>query len=269
MTIEQIGVFTPEQARELWQDYLTRKQSNPQMQKNYPQRRELQETSPHRVFVKNTESETVPAYGCLRITGTAESGGRMALTVEKPSSTDGEFVFNGPYPIAASGVGWAYRFGVVNMLGNAPASANATYLPIINAWQIEEGNGPFVVFGEDTTITGGLIGRFVGGGESGSKIISFAIISSDPTLRSAQVEIRQRSFTGTVFGSTLDDTVVTVYDTDGCYLNEPNVDLTGRNGKAVLMYVDAEAEAAHFPDYDVPTQYWNVLSLCCPNVVCE
>jgi len=107
------------------------------------------------------------------------------------------------------------------------------------------------------------------GGESGSKIISFAIISSDPTLRSAQVEIRQRSFTGTVFGSTLDDTVVTVYDTDGCYLNEPNVDLTGRNGKAVLMYVDAEAEAAHFPDYDVPTQYWNVLSLCCPNVVCE
>jgi len=105
--------------------------------------------------------------------------------------------------------------------------------------------------------------------ESGSKIISFSIISSDPTLRSAQVEIRQRSFIGTVFGSTLDDTVVTVYDTDGCYLNEPNVDLTGRNGKAVLMYVDSEAEAAHFPDYDVPTQYWNVLSLCCPNVVCE
>lgn len=103
----------------------------------------------------------------------------------------------------------------------------------------------------------------------GSKIISFSIISSDPTLRSAEVEIRQRSFTGTVYGSTLGDTVVTVYDTDGCFLNEPNVDLTGRNGKAVLMYTDAEAEAIHFPDYDVPAQYWNVLNLCCPNVVCE
>lgn len=37
--IEQIGVFTPEQARQLWQDYLTRTQSNPQLQQNYPQRR--------------------------------------------------------------------------------------------------------------------------------------------------------------------------------------------------------------------------------------
>lgn len=104
---------------------------------------------------------------------------------------------------------------------------------------------------------------------SGTKIISFSITSSDPTIRSALVEIRQRSFTGTVYGSILDDSVVTVYDTDGCFLNEPNVDLTGRNGKAVLMYVDAEAEAVHFTDYTVPTKYWNVISLCCPNTVCE
>lgn len=105
--------------------------------------------------------------------------------------------------------------------------------------------------------------------DNGARIISFAIVSSDPALRSAQVEIRQRSFPGTVYGSTLEDSVVEVYDTDGCYLNEPNVDLTGRLGKAVLMLVDAEAEAAHFPTGTVPVKYWNVLSLCCPSIVCE
>ncbi len=104
---------------------------------------------------------------------------------------------------------------------------------------------------------------------SGSQMIAFSIVSSDPAIRSALVEIRQRSFAGPVYGSTLDDTVVTVYDTDGCYLNEPNVDLTGRNGHAELMLTDAEAESVHFPDYDVPPKYWKVIGLCCPNTVCE
>jgi hypothetical protein len=109
-----------------------------------------------------------------------------------------------------------------------------------------------------------------GGGGSGTKIISFAIVSSDPTTRSAQVEIRQRSFDGTVYGSTLNDEVVEVFDTDGCYLNEPNVELTGRLGKAVLMKVDDEAAETHFADaYDPPVWYWNVLSVCCPSTICE
>lgn len=110
----------------------------------------------------------------------------------------------------------------------------------------------------------------VGGSGGGMEIISFSINSSDPLTRSADVEIRQRSFAGTVYGSTLDDTNVIVYDTDGCYLNEPNVDLTGRLGKAVLMLVDDEAAATHFADsYEVPEKYWNVLTLCCPHFTCE
>ena len=109
-----------------------------------------------------------------------------------------------------------------------------------------------------------------GGGGAGASILSFLIISSDPTLRSALVEIKQRAFSGQVFGSTLSDTVVTVYDTDGCLLNEPNVDLTGRRGKAVLMNNDDEAGEIHFGGKGQgPAKYWNVLSLCCPQVVCE
>lgn len=124
----------------------------------------------------------------------------------------------------------------------------------------------------------------ISGGGGGAQIIAFAVVSVDPVHRSAQVEIRQRTFRGKVYGSILEDSVVTVYDTDGCYLNEPDVDLTGRLGKATLMYVDQEAIDAHFFDLNddtdcsdgsgtgpacVPTRYWNVISLCCPATICE
>jgi hypothetical protein len=123
-----------------------------------------------------------------------------------------------------------------------------------------------------------------GGQTEAGETISFAIISNDPTTRTALVEIRQRTFRGQTYGSFLEDTVVYVHDTDGCYLNEPNVDLTGRLGKAILMYVDQEAAEVHFPedafgsscdtDYSslvgcAPEKYWNVISLCCPSTICE
>jgi len=68
MTIEQIGVFTPEQARELWQDYLTRKQSNPQLQKNYPQRRPPQEFIPRFKRAVAAEDVTAPASSLVAMT---------------------------------------------------------------------------------------------------------------------------------------------------------------------------------------------------------
>ncbi len=110
-----------------------------------------------------------------------------------------------------------------------------------------------------------------GGGRGGeTQIINFQIVSNNPTTRTALVQIEQRAFTGAVYGSDLEDTVVYVYDTDGCYLNEPSVDLTARRGKAVLMYTDDSAAELHFPDdYDPPAKYWCVLSICCPNVACE
>lgn len=161
--MDAIGVFTPEQARLLWQEYQNRKQLEPHVQHNYPQRRSIDEVSPHRVFVKNSEDETIPPYACMRITGTQVIGGRTALTVEKPTSTSGEFVFNSQYEIEASGNGWAYRFGIVVMLGDAPSAAGVSYLPIVASWEIEEGAGPFVVFGEHNATVRALIGRFAGG----------------------------------------------------------------------------------------------------------
>lgn len=168
--MDEIGVFTPEQARLIWQDYQTRRQLQPHVSQNYPQRRPVDEVSPHRVFVKNSEAETIPAYACMRITGTEVVGGRTALTVEKPTDIDGEFVFNSQFAIAANAVGWAYRYGVVVMLGDGetPTAANAQYVPMVGEWTIEEGGGPFIVFGEHNAADDALIGRFAGGSGSGS-----------------------------------------------------------------------------------------------------
>jgi hypothetical protein len=94
--MDQIGVFTPEQARELWQDYQSRKQLNPQVSKNYPERRPIDEVSPHRVFVKNTSGETCPAYGCLQITGVEIVGGLF------PGD---EVVTRGAYALSFAGKG--------------------------------------------------------------------------------------------------------------------------------------------------------------------
>lgn len=82
MTIEQIGVFTPEQARQLWQDYLTRTQSNPQLQQNYPQRRELNEHRPRRLQVKLRE-DLLAAVDSWTDPSTA-----TATVFEKYDSTD-------------------------------------------------------------------------------------------------------------------------------------------------------------------------------------
>lgn len=100
--------------------------------------------------------------------------------------------------------------------------------------------------------------------------INFQVVSSDPTTRSALVQIEQRTFRGQAYGSILNDEVVYVYDTRGCYLNKPNEDLTGRFGFAVLMYVDDAAAELHFSEqYEPPERYWCVQDLCCPNIVCE
>jgi hypothetical protein len=179
--MDQIGVFTPEQARMLWQDYLNRQQLKPQLTKNYPTRRTLDEVSPHRVFVKNTTAETIPPFACMRIIGTEVVGNRTALRVEKPTSTDGQFVFNCEFPIppvstGVAGVGWAYRFGIVVMRGDAPSEPNVEYSPIVASWDIEESSGPFTVFGDyeiegtQFAYTPLLIGRIQSAGGAGESI---------------------------------------------------------------------------------------------------
>ena len=164
--MDDIGVVSPELMRAMVDDFRRRQQLQPHISQNYPQRRPIDEPSPHRVFVRNDSAETCPAYGCLQITGVAVVGGMTVITIDKPSTLTGEYLFNSPYPIAAGGNGWAYRYGIVIALGNgtAPTAVNVTYQPVVSTWTIEESAGGFfTVFGEHNVATDAVIGRFDGG----------------------------------------------------------------------------------------------------------
>jgi hypothetical protein len=158
--MSEIGALPPESLRMLWMDYLERKQQAPQIQQNFPQRRIVDEPSPHRVFIRNDSGETMPAFGCGQVTGTADVGGVTCVTIEKPADACGEYVFNSEFEIADGANGWAYRFGIVPMLGTGTLSQCGRYAPVADSWSIANGPGPFVVYGQYDT--GIAYGRIVG-----------------------------------------------------------------------------------------------------------
>ena len=266
--MDEIGVFSPEQARLLWQDYLTRRQVQPQTLANYPQRRQIDEPSPHRVFVRNDAYEECPAYGCMQITGVAEVGGQTVVTIDKPSSTDGEFLFNCQYAIPAGGNGWAYRYGVVIAIGEPPATANTVYQPIIDSWEIGEGGSLFVVFGEHNVVDRGLIGRFaVSGG--GGLTIRFRIVASY-FCGECYVDARVISVPfGVSVGSlpdvdTYDNNAVRIYDRTGRYFNRPPEDLLNLIGHATYL---TPLEDGPCPDTIFSS--WECIGLPCSEETCD
>ncbi len=108
-----------------------------------------------------------------------------------------------------------------------------------------------------------------GGGGGGSNAFLFQVVSSDPSIRRALVQIETRTFTGPAYGSTLDDTVVYIYDRMGCLLNEPNVNLTGRWGRAELYIWGNAAFPTWFAAGDEPSKIWLITNLCCPQTSCS
>jgi hypothetical protein len=235
--IDKIAAFTPGQARELWQWYQSQKQLPQSMTKHLPERRPVEDVSPHRVFVKNMSEETCPAYGCMQIVGTDIVAGRTVVTVDKPTSVDGEYLFNSQFPIETNKYGWAYRYGVVVMLGDPPAVPVSTYQPVVDEWTIAEGDGPFMVFGEHGDEDGQLIGRFAGGGGSGPATILFEIVrvlrGVGLNCNAMECEVLNVSCKGPS-GVSIGD-LVAVYDEIGCVFNAPEYLLLGRRGYAIQM----------------------------------
>lgn len=181
MADREIGSFTREQARLLWLDYQERKQLQPHIQHNFPVRREIDEPSQHRMFVKNNSGEEIPAFACMQVDGLQMVGDTGYVKVIKPDASCGEFVFNSQFPIPIGGYGWAYSFGQVRMRGtfSTPFSACDRYQPTSGQWTISKGPGPFVVYGADTAFSGVLRGRIVG--EScKAKWIKFYYDPADP-----------------------------------------------------------------------------------------
>ena len=84
--MDDIGVFSPEQARTLWQDYQRRQQLAPQISQNYLQRRPIVESYRHRPAVIGSAlisptSSLVAATSCTVYFLELQSGGTQALNV--------------------------------------------------------------------------------------------------------------------------------------------------------------------------------------------
>lgn len=117
----------------------------------------------HRVFVRNASGYTVPPFGCMQVAGTEEYSGRTVITVTRPTSLCGEYVFNSEFEIPNGEPGWAYSHGQVRMIGSAGTYESCKrFAPIVGSFEVEEGPGPFLVYGADSSYDGAVRGRIVG-----------------------------------------------------------------------------------------------------------
>lgn len=100
--------------------------------------------------------------------------------------------------------------------------------------------------------------------------VRFKIVSSDPTTLSglANIIAWDYGFSKTQIPATIaGNTVIEICDPMGCFLNEPNVDLTDRAGVAV--YRDADAIDNCRTGYAPFDGVWEVTSLCCKLLSCD
>ena len=109
-----------------------------------------------------------------------------------------------------------------------------------------------------------------GGGSGRVTSVRFKIVSSDPTTLSglANIIAWDYGFSKTQIPATIaGNTVIEICDPMGCFLNEPNVDLTDRAGVAV--YRDADLIDNCRTGYAPFDGVWEVTSLCCKLLSCD
>ena len=273
-----IGVFTPEQARMLWQDYLARQQLPPQQTQHFPQRRPVDDVAQHRVLVKNTTEEEIPQFACMRVTGVSLVGDRTVIEVEKPSSTDGEFLFNCEYAIPVedteadppqSGVGWAYRYGIVRAIREEPEDPdyppdiepNSLWGPIVDSWAIAPDGTLFTVFGRDDRNENGLIGRFAGGGAIGGFAIVIPTGEPVPGIGAICDAVLAEVFTSSCGSGVAAGDIIQIWDLCRNWLNLP-VELMTETS----FYV--QKVKVHEDEYNRPPALegdcrWVVTGMCC------
>ena len=112
--------------------------------------------------------------------------------------------------------------------------------------------------------------QFQGGGGGRVTSVRFNIVSSDPTTLSglAYIIAWDYGFSKTQIPATIaGNTVIEICDPMGCFLNEPNVDLTNRAGVAV--YRDADVIDNCRTGYAPFPGVWEVTSLCCKLLSCD
>lgn len=101
--------------------------------------------------IKNTESNVIPAYGCVEVVGTAdEANGPNYITVKKPTSTGVHFLFNGSGEIEANGYGVAQTGDILRAYKSTGSlTLGNRWRPTASQYYLTKGIGNYVVYGAD------------------------------------------------------------------------------------------------------------------------
>jgi hypothetical protein len=86
----------------------------------------FRDTPDGRFIFRNVSGETVPAFGCIKVTGVTLAGERYCLSGDKPDGTHGVFVFNSIEPVAAGENGVCFAGPICRAIV-ASDSANTLY----------------------------------------------------------------------------------------------------------------------------------------------
>ena len=99
--------------------------------------------------------------------------------------------------------------------------------------------------------------------------VRFQIVSSDPTTFTGLAEVLawDYGFTLTQVPALILGSVIEICDPRACFLNEPNVDLTGRQGTAV--YRQGVLDDICRTGYEPFPGVWEVDGLCCRLLSCD
>jgi hypothetical protein len=180
------------------------------------------------IYVRNDSGVEIPAFACLQTTGTVEYGGQNYITVDKPSDTDGTsggYLFNGQAPIEIGGYGIAHDGPVVRMICGDTIASGDSLTPIVNDWEVEAGDGPFVAIGEDDIATNCVRGFVaMGGSGGGANLFRFELTADFTTGTTVAATIK------TMGGSTV-GTGISLTDPEAIFLGLP----TGSKGYCVLQ----------------------------------
>jgi hypothetical protein len=119
------------------------------------------------IYVSNDSGETIPAYGCMQVTGSIEIGSQNYLVVDKPADTDGAsgwYLFNSAREIEIGGQGVAQNATVVRAFKNTgTVTAGDEWRPTVNQWYLTVGGGSFIAAGSDD-VAANVFKVFTGGG---------------------------------------------------------------------------------------------------------
>lgn len=107
-----------------------------------------------RVPFRNNSGETVPAHGCMRITGTETSDGVERFIIAKPNTSFKRiYLINGPDTVASTAQGWAtfcwHADWVLYDDASTPA-AEESWGPQDGSWEIKKWRYGFTIQGSAT-----------------------------------------------------------------------------------------------------------------------